>query len=558
MTSTIKQMHTVEASKKMIERSSRITTTRVNPGVVAVITFTTLLIIWSVLDHTIPVWDSAAHLLRGYQCAEILPTHIDFPRKATDLLTLSSFYTPLTYYLHGILICCLGKASWVDVIPRVFWYALSCFSLYLLSRQIYKDEPVAACTVCAWAFYPATYGVSRAFALLDIPMTAMVFSSWWILTVWWQEKTWKNALLLGLTFGLTFLTKQTAILFLIAPTAVVLCRTMWRKEWRQTGMLLCSGTIGVALLIVWAVPNYKAFIEFVAQNQNMLDQRPLIERFMQNLSAYVGHGFEVVTVTGAVTFMAAVILVKAKHKSWIVTVGVLSALAIHSALNWVPQFRYILPALGLAAMWTAVLVSDLWRSGNLLGRIPACAIALYGAFVFLYLSFTPSPLPRIAPLEEISGISRVRKIYGIEQIFEPFWPRPKQDWGHDWIVSTIQNEIGNTPAIIHLFSDTKEFNAGGLAYIVKLRGSTLQPTVFRTWTMAGYDFSYTKAQVDAIQWHVVLENSTAASGCKFRTSGAQNNFERLLSLVTTDKRYRRIGTKALPDGSQLVLIKRSS
>lgn len=526
------------------------------PAVFVIAFFVGVLLLWSMLDHTIPVWDSAAHLLRGYQCVDIAQAHMGFRHKIKTLSQISSFYTPLTYYLHAVLISALGPASWVDVIPRLSWYATACVSLYLLARKCFDDKMVATYAVAVWCLYPGAYGVSRAFALLDIPMTAMVFLSLWAGLVWNQQRTWRNAALLGLVLGLTFLTKQTAVLFLIAPMAFLFLREARHKNLQTCLMLVLSGAIGGLFFAAWAIPNYKAFKEFVGQNQSVMADQPIMTLFFGNLTNYITAGATVISLVGTILFIAALIFAKNKSKTWFVATGILSALFFHSILNWIPQFRYMLPATGLTAMITASLLVQLWRSQQPTKRLLVGALAAYGAFIFVSLSFTPWPLPIISALEVPTGLSLVRQYYGTDQISEPFWPRPKSDWGHDWLISSMQQQVGDAQIPLHLFSDTKELNAGGLAYVAKLHKSKIMPITFRQWSMAGYDFAYTKEQLDWCKWFAVLQNSTQAAGREFRTKDAQSNYDKLIALVTNDPTYEKVGTKALPDGSSLLLVRR--
>jgi len=216
----------------------------------------------------------------------------------------------------------------------------------------------------------------------------------------------------------------------------------------------------------------------------------------------------------------------------------------------------VLAADGLMAIISSLLLVQIWRSRAKFSRAILIAAAFYAAYCFTDLSFSP-PLPAIPLIENALGLSIVRLVGTRFQNVAPMWPCAKEDWGHDWILNTMDKEVMGAPVLVHNFSDTRELNAGGLDYVSKLlHKSNIQFITFRVWTMAGYDFKYTKEQLNTCKWFVVLQNSREADGRKFVSAQAEANFNNLIKLVTSDSTYETVGTRILPDGSKLLLVRR--
>lgn len=559
MVNVIQKENTLAESQAISGRPESVARNKIYaPAVLLLTLLVGSLIYWCVLDHHIPVWDSACHLLRGYDCADLIQAHIGFRRKVLSLLTVSSFYTPLTYYLHGLLIAGFGASIWVDVLPKIFWYATCLTGLYLLARKSFGDRLPATITVAIWATYPCTYGLSRAFALLDVPMTAMVFLSLWLCMVWDGAKSWRNACLLGLMMGLTFLTKQTAVIFLITPMLFLLGRALIRGDKKSFSMLVVAGIIGGAFFGAWAVPNYAAFKHFVAQNQSVLANQPFHELFLTNLRGYLEQAAREISIGGLAAFLAALAaLAFSTHRKTLSFVGLasISAFVLHCCLNWIPQFRYLLPVTGFTAMVTAAFLIGLWQSRTLMAKGVAIIFALYGSTIFVLLSFSPHPLHIPRAVEEATGFGAIRGPYVTDQISEPYWPHPKADWGHEWILGEIAKRENNKPVSLCLLPDTKELNVPGFDYFARLHRSTVKPTSFRYWTMTGYDFVYGPEQLKNIKWYAVLKNSKQDAGREFRGSKSETAYRSLIELLSDQQQYETVGQKLLPDSSVLFLIR---
>lgn len=525
------------------------------PAVVVICFFVAALAIWTMLDHHVPVWDSAGHLSRSYQCADLLQAHMGFRRKVLSLVTVSSFYPPLTYYLHGGLLALLGPSALVDSAPKLFWYGLALMGVYLVAKESFSDRRTGAVAAALWAMYPGLYGNSRALALLDIPLCAMVFLSLYFCLVWNKSQTLRHAALLGTCLGLTFLTKQTAAIFLAVPIALLFVKACMHRRRNSAMMLVFASGIGISFFGLWYLANYIAFREFVAQNQSVMQRLSFAELFQSNIRTYVDQTVTALTVFGTALFGFGCLQVTRLRQGWLIGASAVSALLIHSALDWTPQFRYLEPATVFPAIITASLLVAMWQSKYLLFKLIPHLVALVGISTFVLLSFFPYPFPIAKEFEKSIGFDKVRAPFGTDQVAEPFWPRPDLDWGHGWLVSIIEKREGGKEAYICLLSDTQELNQPSLMYYCLLHRSKVRSTSFRTWTMAGYEFNYTKEQLRYIKWFGVLKNTDKMPCREFRSLQAEQNFKDLINQLSDRRQYALVGIKRLPDGSELHLLR---
>lgn len=526
------------------------------PAIAIIGFFVSALTIWTLLDHHVPVWDSAGHLARSYQCADLLQAHMGFRRKILSLITLSSFYPPLTYYLHGGLLALFGPSTVVDSLPKILWYGLALTGVYLVAERTYHDRATGAVAVAVWAMYPGLYGNSRALALLDIPLCAMVFLSLYFCLAWNESRTWRNAFALGACLGLTFLTKQSGVIFLALPIALLFVTAIIHRDRAAALMLTVASSIGMSLFAVWYFANFSAFKDFVTQNQSVMERLPFIELFKSNLQIYIDRTNTALTGLGTLLFGLGTLQWTKLRATWLVGSSATSALFIHSALDWTPQFRYLEPATIFPAILTASFMTWMWRSKFAILKVIPPLVALWGISVFLLLSFFPYPFPIATKMEQLVGFQALRAPFGTDQLAEPFWPRPDLDWGYAWSVSEIEKREGRNEAYLCLLSDTQQLNQPGLMYYCLLHRSKVHSTTFRTWTMAGYDFNYTEQQLKYIKWFGILQNTQKLPCREFRSPESEQNYKVLLERLYNKRQYELVGVKNLPDGSQLHLVRR--
>lgn len=510
---------------------------------VTVITIAVLgLAVWSMLDYSLPRWDDSCHLLRGDECATILKSREALSHKIAKLATFSSYYPPLIYYVHGILVALLGFSPLANVLPKFFWFGLSLVSLYLLGRKVFVDKRVATVAVAIFSTYPLILGSSHKF-LVDIPMTAMVFASLWRLLEWKDKPTWPNATILGITMGLAFLSKQSAALFLAAPLAVLLIANL-RRNRQSALMLVFAGAVASSLLLSWVIPNYSACRETVATLNGNGAPAASFQGSFSNLISYITQipqAFSLVGLSGA---LASLLYFPAQRQLWLPALGVLSALLALTCVPWLPttpQIRYAMPLLGFTALSTAALLVFLWQREAVLSKGLVLAFCGYMLLQYSFLNFVPIHNAASMPLQAFFPQSK--------DAYTPF-----EDWGHEWIVKTVDEAAHHQPAWLIVLPDKSKLTVGGIKYVAKLHNSPVQPTTWRVFTVQGYQFDYPEEMLTYPNYYLVMEGSQKKDGAKFIDQKTEQRFNNLISILKTSGNHERIGSKTLPDGSVLTLF----
>lgn len=518
------------------------------PIVVVIGVFLFFLSIWLLLDHSTPRWDITCHLVRGHDCATILQSHESLNHKLAKLITLGGFYTPLTYYVHGTLIALLGHSVFVDALPRLFWFSLGCVSLFFVAEKIFKDRTLATLSVAIFSTYPSIIGHTHN-AFIDLPMTSMVFASYWCLLEWMDKQTWRNSALFGIVLGLALLSKQTAVLFVVLPLTLLLIFCL-RKNLKAARMLIFAGAIASSLFLAWAIPNYSGVHEiFDRVNGNGTSHGSLADGSMNHLLGYLNLVPNMLSFIGVAAFLASLLYFKEQRKLWIPALGAIGGLLALSGvpgLPAVPESRYVMPLAGYAALSTAALLLWLWRGRTAFSKVMVLIFCGCMALQYFSMNFVAEENYRAWGLSALS-----ERLHLSKHVYSPY-----QDWGNEWVLRTVDKAANHQPSWLIVLPDKRELQVGGLKYLARVLDAQVQPTTWRVFTMGGYEFDYPPEMLKYPNYYLDLEGSKKPDGKKFVDEQAEQRYYNLISLLKTSGDFDRIGTKSLPDGSLLVLYKR--
>jgi len=215
--------------------------------------------LWFALDHSIPAWDQAAHLTGSLNYWQALQHPQWFSGDWwTNFWQLSSKIPPLTYIAAGIIQSLFGTGSDQATLIYLFFNGILLFSIFGLGVELFSA------TVGLWAaglsqLLPSLYQVRLDF-LLDYPLVALVTLSFWCLTVWRRQSSqvrekgspaeWLWAEGFGLSLGLAFMVKQTALLFLLLPIVWVGFGSLRTRVWKRLGQLV-GGLLLSVLVFGW-------------------------------------------------------------------------------------------------------------------------------------------------------------------------------------------------------------------------------------------------------------------------------------------------------------------
>jgi 4-amino-4-deoxy-L-arabinose transferase-like glycosyltransferase len=236
--------------------------------------------LWFTLDHGIPAWDQADYLTGTLNYWQALQHPQWFSTEWwTRLWLLSSKIPPLTYLVTTPVFNCIGRGMDQATVINLGFSAILLGSVYSLGTCLFTAQVgLWAAGLCV--LFPSLYGVRLDF-LLDYPLTAMVMLSFCCLTIWrntvqverlarhpaWlpdrlplpklllallpsrSSSIW--AIAFGISLGLAFLTKQTALFFLLIPMLWFAGEMLWWCAWNQIGLLLGAGLLSTVIWLPW-------------------------------------------------------------------------------------------------------------------------------------------------------------------------------------------------------------------------------------------------------------------------------------------------------------------
>ena len=255
--------------------------------------------LWLALDHAIPSWDPADHLIGALNYWWTLhPQQWIFQGERvglfqtlgntwTALWTLSSKYPPLLYISTAPFLSLFGRGADQAVLVNLLYTGILLGSVYGLGRILFQAE------VGLWAgvlclLFPQFYSLRTGY-FMDYPLTTLVAASLFMLTLWRKSighgalkganidtvspldkeeqrgvniqslKQWSLAVGFGLTFGLALLAKQTAVFFLAIPLLWTLGERLLairHRHWSQLGQLITSVILAGLMILPWSQANW--------------------------------------------------------------------------------------------------------------------------------------------------------------------------------------------------------------------------------------------------------------------------------------------------------------
>ena len=337
--------------------------------------------IWFWLDHSVPAWDQADYLNGalnyGYALQDFQWLSEEWRR---SLWLLSNKIPPLHYILTAPWLNLFGKSEDIASLVMLGYSAVLLIAVYGFGKTLFnKKVGILAAIICQ--VLPGLYFYRLEF-LLDFPLTALVFCSFWLLTVWKQKKnSWLMAILFGISLGLSLLLKQTAIFFLITPIIWVGFGFLKSRRWMRVFQLFISIAISFVLCFPWYRTNWlliltsskRATIDSaIAEGDPALNSLDAWFYYLKTLPYLLSWHLLIIPVVGLLIYLAAKVLKKPSWTSsqlrlkypqelrWLLVYIVGGYL--WSSLNVNKDARYILPLLPAIALLIALGIITYHRS----------------------------------------------------------------------------------------------------------------------------------------------------------------------------------------------------
>ncbi len=305
-------------------------------------------IAWIYLDQSPPLWDIAGHSFRSAALARGL----DY----------NSIYPPLTYSITALGFWFVGFYADMPQYSLVFWLIVYCIALYYITLYFYQKTWLAAITVGLSLCYPLLAHFTRIYDL-DFPLTALCTATIAMLlkTNQFTQRSW--SILYGIGIGLTFLTKWTGLVFLLAPTTYALLTTT-RRDLKNFGFSIAS-----AVLVAgpWYWSHAHTIFQAVGAAHNNGFSVPFHNLWRPANSIFYAKQLVLGTSWPLALFWMiglALFIIYHKKNRWLMIVSLMTPYFIMTFGFYSKESRYILPLLPLLAICTSALcvyVQNRWR-----------------------------------------------------------------------------------------------------------------------------------------------------------------------------------------------------
>ncbi|MGB8216458.1 MAG: glycosyltransferase family 39 protein [Candidatus Methanoperedens sp.] len=169
--------------------------------------------IWLGANKLPPSWDPSAHLMLSLAYYNVL-THPAFDMIGR-LVSISNYYPPFYHISTAVMYIFFGKSMNTAILTNTVFYGILLFSIYGLGKKLFNKETGVFAAVLI-TLYPSIFSLQRVY-MLEIPLTALVALSIYLLVLSEKFKNLKYAAVFGAVSAFTILAKWTGLLFIIGP-----------------------------------------------------------------------------------------------------------------------------------------------------------------------------------------------------------------------------------------------------------------------------------------------------------------------------------------------------
>lgn len=223
--------------------------------------------IWLFLDKGLPHWDMGRHLSTILQYRDLWKQLLLGQRNIFGLLGFYTYYPPLIYQLALVFFKVFGVYAKVAVLTNLVWIFILFWSVYQLSLRIYKNQLIALSSVIFLGAAPLLIGQAREFQV-DLPLTAMVALSLWIIFKTEMFSNVKHSFIFGAVVGLSMLTKWTYAFYFIPMILIYLTYSMTVSKNRALVIINTFSAAAMATIICgyWYFTNKGSLLTDFGQN----------------------------------------------------------------------------------------------------------------------------------------------------------------------------------------------------------------------------------------------------------------------------------------------------
>ncbi len=523
------------------------------PALVIAAVFLAALLLWYWLDCSVPIFDSASHLLKSYACRDILLSDQTIVQKAINISRLDALYPPLTFFVSALYKIVFGSGVWIDRLPVITFYCLMCLSAYKLAIHLLGDRAAACLAIAILCLSPITFSVSHAPGMMEIPLAAFTFMTFWALALWLKKPTYLNLVLIATAAICTVLTRQSGIIFLLFPLGIVVLQKLLKKDWKAAGQLFAVLIFTGLALMIWLSTCLPEWISAIAHWQEGMPQRDAFTNFRINFVHYWENVSKDLTKFWLFVFMLCLLNWKDLKKLLLPLYATFGGLLCLSMLNWIPQSRYLIQGLPLYSLLIAATMVRAWRTKNTGLRLAVMAVLLIGIAEYAIVNFSPYSFT-----DKPTLITSALQLTERQHKFVSRYP-DHQEYGLQWIIDTIKENSasGKQAPIVCVVPYSEHVNALSLQYVALSKDFPIKATACKVPNLLGFKFDYDENRMKATDWYV-FENPVEVEPKDFIDSENAAQCEELIATVIHSKNFELVARKNAFGPFQISLYKRRS
>ena len=511
--------------------------------------FLAALLSWYWLDRSVPLFDSASNLLKSYACRDILLSDQTIAQKILNIARLDALYPPLTYFVSALYKIVFGSGIWIDRLPVITFYCLMCLSAYKLGIHMLGDRAAACLAIAILCLSPITFSISHAPGILEIPLAAFTFMTFWALALWLKKPTLMNLVLIAAAAICTVMTKLSGIIFLLFPMGIVFLQKLFKKNWQAAGQIFAVLITTCLAAVMWLSTCLPEWMSAVAQWQEGMPELNVVTNFI----LYWENVSKDLTKFWLLVFLLCMLNWKDLKKLLLPLSASAGGLLCLCMLNWLPQSRYLIQALPLYSLLIAATMMRAWRTKNTGMRLAVLAVLIIGITEYAIVNFYPYSFTDRPTLitSALQLVERQRK-------FVSRWPE-RQEYGLQWIIDTIKKNSapGEQAPIVCVVPYSEHVNALSLQYVSLSKAFPIKATTCKVPNLLGFKFDYDENRMKATDWYV-FENPIEVEAKDFIDSKNAAQCEELVASVIRSKEFELVARKNVFGPFHISLYKRRS
>lgn len=508
-------------------------------------------------DHHQLMMDESWHVLKGYDYKELWshfrPWKIDWWRR---FLSVDGFYPYVVQAQVGLVKTVFGGGRYADIFVSCAYNFLMASSIFLSVRMVGVGVIAAFASVLFINFFPETNQLNHMF-MLDFPAMSSTAFGIFLFLWWWQNPSFKRAIVTGFFIGLCSLTKHVAAVFLlgvgllfVALSAIKEAKIKWTL---LTSQIVTLGAVAAGTVIPWIIVNREKIKHINESAREGLSSTGTLPDFSASAFYYLESFW--ITLSPflcCVAVLAVFCLRPADHKKMIpfwcsFTVGfVLMSSYVY------PMHRYLLPSLILPSVLCGVLTERLFQSRFMLVKALAMAILLLSTAQFVSFHYTPYPIsnfPALTLVSKVLGVKYESTKCGADGYKGN--PVAYEDWGYDWVARKIAS-VDKNPVYVNVMVNLSQLNAQTFDLQLKEKKSNIFSTTSRVWNIAGDMVDFDPKTALNFQWYLFKEGNT---GMPFRDEKSRKNYLDMKNFVENSGKYNLMEKRLAPDGTELKLYR---